>query len=181
MEFKYNQSYWWYAPIVLALACGYLLGASLAFGVTFLGWLPVITSATGRYTASLFGMGMLGATLYAQQWWARDMDEALLKPQFLPHFFDAAGYVMTIFAGGVTGIILYLLVRFTSSAVLNAGNAVGVKTSAGFFIAFCGGLAQYKIHPILSEFATKLLRQEKQEHKSTANSVEASNPPAQPK
>ena len=83
-----KQSYWWYAPVVIVLMCGYAAGGLLAFGSFFLDWFPIVSSAPARFTIAMFGMGMLGATMYSTQWWAKDMEEALSEPKFLPHFFD---------------------------------------------------------------------------------------------
>jgi hypothetical protein len=145
-----NQSYWWYLPIVFVLFSGYTIGSLLAFGVSYLNWFAQITSAGARFTVVAFAMGMLGATLYSTQWWAVDMDEAIKKPQFFPHLFDAFGYALTIIGGGICGVVFYMALGLTSELVVTANDRIAVRPFAGIVIAFCGGLAQFRIRLMLT-------------------------------
>jgi hypothetical protein len=153
-----GQSYWWYAPIVVILCIGYAAGGALAFGVTFLGWLPVIGTADGRMVLAIFGMGMLGATMYATQWWARDMEEATHRPSVLPHCFDMFGYAMTIVGGGITGVVFFLALRLTSELVVSANELPPVRPATAYVVAFCGGLAQFKIQQKLMQLAVRWMQ-----------------------
>lgn len=150
-----KQSYWWYAPVVVVLLCGYAVGGALAFGVFFLDWIPQLSSPIGRFTVSMFGMGMLGATMYSTQWWANDMEEALGEPKFLPHFFDAFGYATTVVGGGISGVVFFMVLRLTSALALTADGVPSIRPAAGFVVAFCGGLAQFKIQMMLMKLAIK--------------------------
>ena len=150
-----KQSYWWYAPVVVALLLGYLVGAALAFGLYFLDWIPQLTSEVGRFTVSMFGMGMLGATTYSTQWFAKDMEESLSEPKYLPHFFDAFGYATTIVGGGIFGVVFFLALKLASVLAFSTDGSPTIRPTAGFVVAFCGGLAQFKIQPMLMLLATK--------------------------
>ena len=71
-----DRSLGWYIPILIVLATGYAMGAAFAFGTAFLGWWPV-TDPAGQLCLELYGMGMLGATLYCSKWWSLDHEQAL--------------------------------------------------------------------------------------------------------
>jgi len=81
-----KQSYLWYIPIVLVMILGYGLGGGLVFGLHFLDWLPSLTDDTARLVLKLFGMGMLGSTMYCTTWWAKDIEEAIAFCGGLFHF-----------------------------------------------------------------------------------------------
>ena len=54
------QSYYWYIPVLIVLAIGYIVGGFLTFGIQFLNLFPSLTNQTARLTLTLFGMGALG-------------------------------------------------------------------------------------------------------------------------
>ena len=126
MSNKISQSYWWYIPVLIVLTLGYFLGGWLVFGVHFLNSLPQLTNDTVRLVLKLFGMGMLGATIYCSRWWALDVEEAISRPEVLPHALDFFGYATTIIGGGVTGAVLYLAVRSGSSLTIATPELAGV-------------------------------------------------------
>jgi hypothetical protein len=158
-----RQSYWWYIPIVVVMLLGYGLSGSLVFGLHFLGWFPSLTDKTARLTLELFGMGMLGATMYCTKWWAKDMDRALCKPKYLPHFFDAVGYSTTIVGGGITGAVLYLAFRSGALLSLTEPSQAGMRTPFALFIAFCGGLFHFKVTSWFEAAITKVLKKKETE------------------
>jgi hypothetical protein len=86
-----KQSYYWYLPVLIVMGLGYVIGGCLVFGLCFLNWFPSLTNSTARLVLKLFGMGMLGSTMYCTQWWATDIDEAIGRPEVLPHTFDFFG------------------------------------------------------------------------------------------
>lgn len=152
-----NKHYWWYLPIALVILTGYGLGGGLVFGLQFLDWLPALTNNTARLTLKLFGMGILGSTMYCTKWWAEDMDEAIAKPEFLPHPLDFIGYSTTIVGGGITGTLLYM--AFRSGAMLTIGDSSGrMRLSFALFIAFCGGLFHFKVKDAFEATIEKMLK-----------------------
>jgi hypothetical protein len=153
-----KQSYWWYIPTLLVMALGYIVGGCLVFGLHFLNWFPTLTDNTARLVLKLFGMGMLGSTMYCTKWWAEDIDEAISKPEFLPHAFDSFGYATTIIGGGITGTVLYM--AFRSGALLTVTDPAnaGMRISFALFIAFCGGLFHFKVKDWFESAIQKMLR-----------------------
>ncbi len=147
-----RQSYWYYLPIVLVLAIGYAVGGALAFGVYFLGWFEGLTQPVARLTLSMFGMGVLGATLYASRWWSIDMDEAIAKTEYLPHLFDAFGYATSIVAGGIMGVVLYLATRAGIILVTSDGASAELRPGVALLVAFCGGLSLFKVQDVLKRW-----------------------------
>lgn len=142
---KNKQSYGWYLPIVIVMLLGYALGGALVFGVHFLGWLSPLSDPSARLVLKLFGMGMLGSTMYCTKWWAKDMDEAMTKPEVLPHLFDSFGYATTIVGGGITGTVLYMAFRSGAMLTMVDPATSTTRTSFALFIAFCGGLFHFKV------------------------------------
>jgi hypothetical protein len=105
-----TQGYLFYVPICLTLLAGYLGGAALAFGVHYLNWWSGLQDQSARIVVVAYGMGTLGATISSTRYWARDMEDAISKPEFLPHALDIFGYAFTILSGGITGIVLLMAV-----------------------------------------------------------------------
>ena len=125
-------------PILIVMLLGYGIGGCLVFGLHFLNLFPCLTDPTARLVLMLFGMGMLGSTMYCTKWWAIDVDDAVEKREFLPHVFDFFGYATTIVGGGITGTVLYM--AFKSGAILTIAEPsnAGLHLSFALFVAFCG-------------------------------------------
>ena len=152
-----KKSYRFYIPIIIALTFGYILGAVLTFGIHYLGVLPSISNETARLTLKLFGMGVFGSTLYCTRWWAKDMDQAIDEPKFLPHLFDTFGYLTTIIGGGITGVVLYMLTKAGFALAATEAGVPDIKFSAALVLAFCGGLFHFLILTKLEKFINKSL------------------------
>lgn len=171
---KYKD-YVWYFPVVIVLIGGYFVGGGLAFGIKFLNVLPDLKNETARLILLLFGMGILGATVYCTRYWADDIEECVYRNKgFLPHVFDFFGYATTIVGGGITGIISYLLVK-TGLGVSSASLQINdLNLPASVIIAFCGGLFHFRIQDILSQllkgvFGEKNKSTIEDSHSSTQN------------
>jgi hypothetical protein len=158
MKNTMKQSYWWYVPILLVMGLGYAIGGCLVFGLHFLNWVPSLTDNTARLVLKLFGMGMLGSTMYCTKWWAKDIDEAIGRPEVLPHPFDFFGYATTIVGGGITGTVLYM--AFRSGALLTVADTsnAGMRMSFALFVAFCGGLFHFKVEDWFESAIKKMLK-----------------------
>jgi hypothetical protein len=156
-----KQSYWWYVPIVLVMLLGYGLGGSLVFGLHFLGWFPSLTDSTARLTLKLFGMGMLGSTMYCTKWWAKDIEEAIAKQEVLPHAFDCFGYATTVVGGGITGTVLYMAFRSGALLTVAEPSNAGMRISFAFFVAFCGGLFHFKVENWFESAIEKMLKKKR--------------------
>jgi len=145
-----RRSLWWYAPIVLLVSAGYGLGGAFSFGTAFLGWFPRLVDPAGRWSLQLFGMGMLGASLYCSRWWSLDYDEALEDESVRPTSLDWFGYATTIAGGGVTGVLLPLIVRYGVSLVTQASGVV-IQPGAALVLALTGGLFHFKVQALLED------------------------------
>jgi hypothetical protein len=154
-----RKSYWNYIPIIICIFLGYIIGGYLAFGVKFLNALPFITDRTGRFTLILFGMGMLGSTTYCIRFWGLDVEETVYSRQDLfPHFYDFVGYLGAIVGGGVSGVVLYLIVKTGIIVSVSPGGIPDVNFSVSIIIAYCGGLFHFRVQNILSSFISKILK-----------------------
>lgn len=162
------KSYWFYVPIVLALAAGYIMGGVLTFGVYFLNFFPELTNQTARLILTLFGMGMLGSTMYCIRFWAQDIDESIQKPELLPNLFDAFAYLATIIGGGITGVLLYLIVRTGTQLALVANDLKDLRIESALIIAFCGGLFHFQVEEVLKKSVRHLLEEKREGGKGSS-------------
>ena len=154
-----KQSYWWYLPIVIILLFGYVIGGTFSFGIYFLNMFSSLSNPSARFTLMLFGMGLLGSTMYCTKWWASDMEEAVKDKSLLPHFFDVFGYFLIIIGGGVTGVILYLAVRAGALLTISSTHTFEPRLPFAFVISFCGGLFHFKVRDMLSGVLIKISAQ----------------------
>ena len=165
------KSYWNYLPIIICILLGYIIGGYLSFGVKFLNALPYITDETGRFALILFGMGMLGSTTYCIRFWGLDVEEAVYSREDLfPHFYDFFGYLGAIIGGGVSGIILYLIVKTGMIVSVSPGKIPEVNFNVAIIIAYCGGLLHFRVQNVLANFISKLFKHkdgDKKEGQST--------------
>jgi uncharacterized protein YneF (UPF0154 family) len=149
----------WYIPIIIALAFGYLAGGYLSFGVMYLGAIPCITNEDARFVMMIFGVGMLGGTTLCSKFWADDMNSVfyLGKKNYQPNAFDSFGYLSMIIEGGITGLILFFLVK-TGLVIITNGIDLEINLPATFIIAYCGGLFHFEVIDKLSKYAKERLK-----------------------
>ena len=167
---KNVQSYWLYLPIVLVLGFGYFAGGILTFGVYFLGLFESVANPTARLTIVLFGMGLIGATMYCTRWWALDMEEALKDKALLPHFFDSFGYLTNIIGGGITGVLLYLFFKAGVALTISAQGMTEIRLPAALVIAFCGGLFHFEVQKVLRNAFKNLFKKRGMDHENEGES-----------
>lgn len=122
-----------------------------------------VTNPTARLVLKLFGMGMLGSTMYCTKWWATDIEEAMAKPEFLPHPFDCFGYATTIVGGGITGTVLYMAVKSGALLTMADPNGTDTRLSFALFVAFCGGLFHFKVKTWFEAAIDRMLKKKKKE------------------
>jgi len=132
------------------------LGAVFSFGVHFFGVFSELINPTGRFMIKLFGMGMLGASLYCSKWWCVDMECCLKDKSILPHMFDFVGYSTVIVGGGVTGIVLYLTVKLGITLTITSSQTVELRLPASLILGFCGGLFHFQVRDMLADMAQKI-------------------------
>jgi hypothetical protein len=169
-----RQSYWWYVPIVSALVLGYAAGGFLSFGVMFCNGIDKLVNPTARLVLILFGMGLLGSTMYCTKWWASDVEEAMKDKSLLPHLFDAFGYLTTIIGGGITGVVLYLAVKAGVMLAVTSTKPDEPRLAFALVIAFCGGLFHFKVRDMLSGVLSKLIPEHKEAAASKAPGEDSS-------
>jgi hypothetical protein len=158
-----KQSCFWYIPILIILTLGYVIGGCLVFGIHYLNWFPSLTDTTARLILKLFGMGMLGSTMYCTKYWAKDINEAILEPKFLPHAFDSFGYAATVIGGGITGTILYMAIKSGAILILTDSSNIETRLSFALFIAFLGGLFHFKVKDIFENAFERIFKKNRDE------------------
>jgi len=144
---------------VLVVALGYALGGAIAFGTAFLGWFQEVSDPAGRLCLQLFGMGVMGASMACSRWWSLDHDEALKDETVRPVALDWFGYATTILGGGITGVALYLVVRYGVTLVVTEAAGETVRVGAAFVIALTGGLFQFQVQALLASLLQKIRTQ----------------------
>lgn len=153
-----KQSYWWYVPILIVMILGYGVGGILVFGLHFLNMFPCLPDPTARLVLKLFGMGMLGSTMYCTKWWALDIEEAIEKSAYLPHALDFFGYATTIVGGGLTGTILCMAFRSGIILAITEPTKNDLNLSFALFVAFCGGLFHFKVKDWFESTIEKMVK-----------------------
>jgi hypothetical protein len=157
-----KQSYWCYIPIVITILLGFSIGGYLSFGVVFLNTLSSLTNSVAREILVLFGMGMLGVSTYCAKAWATDINEVVYEePKFLPHFFDFIGYITLIIGGGITGVILYFIVKTGIRVSVSSSSEVELTKEAMVLIAYMGGLYHFKVQDQLGKMMDKMFKKAK--------------------
>jgi hypothetical protein len=154
-----KQSYWCYIPIVVSVLAGFIIGGMLTFGVAFLDYFTELKDQQARLVLMLFGMGMLGNSTYCAKAWAKDIEEVVYKePKYLPHFFDFIGYITLIVGGGITGVILFLIVKTGINISIDSAVDATVSTEAALVIAYIGGLYHFKVQDKLGDMIEKIFK-----------------------
>ena len=168
-----GESLCFHLLIVPVLVSGYLVGGVLAFAIPYAGVLRCITDATGRLALQLYGMGMLGASLYCSKWWSRDLAQAVEERGPPPNLLDACGYAFTIVGGGVTGVVFYIVARSGMNLLSGSGSQSAVRPGAGAVLALIGGLFHFKVEDVLGDLFDKVSKAKKAGDEAEKTSEEA--------
>jgi hypothetical protein len=62
---------------------------------------------------------------------------------------------MGIIGGGVTGVLLVLAVKTGFVLAFNSGSSIEMRSPAAIIIAFCGGLATYRVRSLFATAVEK--------------------------
>lgn len=135
-SFTKSINYFWHiAAVILA---GYAIGSTLSFGASFTPLLSLAGIPAARTALTLFGLGLIGSSLYCMEIWYKDLDDSIKSEDKYPHQFDATGYAFWILGGGVTGVALYVLVAFGMSMLCTS--PVAIHPALHPIIGLMGGL-----------------------------------------
>jgi hypothetical protein len=158
-----NKSYWYYVPIIVVLFSGFIIGGFLSFGVQYLNALAFVENEYARWIISSYGVGLLGSTTYCSKFWSRDIEEVVYRDKnLLPHFFDFIGYLTLIVGGGITGVILLLLIKTGISVSTTAGSAaISLTGEASVIFAYIGGLCHFRVQRHLGNIIDRMLKESK--------------------
>jgi|LGVF01.1.fsa_nt_gb 4-amino-4-deoxy-L-arabinose transferase-like glycosyltransferase len=162
-----KKRYCHYLPITLIIVLGFLIGGYLSFAVHYLNAISFVENPQGRLMISLYGVGMLGATTYCAEFWSKDIDEVVYENEsLLPHFFDFFGYLTLIMCGGITGVILFLLVK-TGIGVSTTSEAsnIALTGEASVVFAYIGGLFHFRVKRHLKNIIDKMFKESKADDK----------------
>jgi hypothetical protein len=172
-----RKSYWYYLPIILVIISGFLIGAYLSFGVYYLNAISILKNAYGRQILSLYGVGMLGATTYCARFWSKDIEEVVYKNEsFLPHFFDFIGYITLIMGGGITGVVLYLLVKTgIGVSTTSESSKIALTGEASVLFSYIGGVFHFRVQRHLEKIIDKIFKESKGDVKKDVVSQQSSD------
>lgn len=128
----------------------------------FLGALPQVKEEDARFTIVLYGMGVLGATLYASYFFAKDANQVMYKDDArCPNFLDFLGYGILIGGGGITGLVLYIVAKTGTFLIYTQPEATEIRFSTSLLIALAGGMATQKVKGYLLSFAENVIKNTK--------------------
>lgn len=94
-----------------------------------------------RRTLVLFGMGILGAAVYASAEWSPGSSEAGRGPGPAPEspVASAVAHLAVLAAGGVAGVVVYLAVKAGIALSLVGEVTPQIRFSVAVVLAFSGG------------------------------------------
>lgn len=161
-----KQSYWCYIPIVTTLILGFVSGFYLTFGVKFLDVFCSL-SVEAKSILILFGMGLLGASTYCARAWSTDIYEVVYEePKFLPHLLDFIGYITLMLGGGITGVILFFIIKTGIGISVSTNNEIQLTVEASAVIAYIGGLYHFKVQSQLGKMIDNMFKNKDEEKPS---------------
>lgn len=162
-EPKWVENHRWYLVIGLVII---VVSFGLCFLIYFLKYTELFKEAewfknlvpddSAVRALVYFLLGMLGASSYAAIFYARDCNRYFSEKKTPPSYVDVIGYVIHIFGGGITGIILLLLVRagFLASAPENAT----FNESFAIVIALLGGIQSEGVKATLFRIGRNIMQ-----------------------
>ena len=153
-----KQSYWCYIPIVIILILGFVFGLYLTFGIKFLNTFASL-QLEAKNILMLFGMGLFGASTYCAKAWSADIYEVVYEhPNFMPHFLDFIGYITLMIGGGITGVILFFIIKTGMGISATTNGEIQLTVEASVIIAYIGGLYHFKVQSQLGKMIDNMFK-----------------------
>ena len=155
---------YWYLPISIVVATGYLIGLGL--------WFSLISDKIFadepdhiNLLLQVFSLGIVGASISGSVFLAKDANQKLVKGENtseLPTFLDPIGYALFILGGGATALVLYFAVK-AGVAVFSEGTNTNVSTFGAWLVAITGGAGTQRVKSFLMRLAEKTTDQKRTE------------------
>lgn len=137
----------------------------------FLNALPQVDDENARFTVVLYGMGVLGATLYASYYFAKDANQVMYKDDALcPNFLDFLGYGILIGGGGITGLVLYMVAKTGTFLLYTQPEATELIFSTSLLLALAGGMATQRVKGYLLSFADGVIKKARKDQNAEQGS-----------
>ena len=171
------KSYKYYLLIIIVIAIGFALGAYIAFGIQYMDLMQTqVASPYGRFLVQLFGMGMLGGSTFCAYFLINDLHESVYENnKYYPHFFDFASYLFIIFSSGVTGIILYLILKTGIKVGVTNNSQVDLSFEASLLISYIGGYCAFKVQNQINKIANSIFNDEEIKQNTNNTAQEKNN------
>ncbi|MFH4402830.1 hypothetical protein WMQ46_22960 [Vibrio diabolicus] len=173
--------YWWhnrfwYIPVAIVIAAGYLLGCYIWFATQYLDLFGSV-SAEGRLFIELSSLGIVGGAMHCSIYFARDVGKKIRGDHDLPTFMHFIGYALQIIGGGITGVVLYLAAKVGLVVLIQSDSGVStISPYAAWLLAFSGGFMTHLVKQFISAFVSGSLKNEN-EPKAEDKSQENNKPP----
>lgn len=157
------HSRFWYLPIILVIAAGYICGTYLWFSCEYMGCFPFLVSNESRLILQLFGLGVIGGAMHCSVFFAKDYNVKVYGDKEMPTCLCFLGYLIQVIGGGITGVVLYVAVKAGVIAVLVGGSAIEINKFASWLIAFGGGYGTHHVKQFVNRFVKGTVTQNTQQ------------------
>lgn len=165
---KWWLSRFWYIPIALVIASGYVLGGFIwiRYGFKADGNPPHVVEL--EYLVTLFSLGIVGGSMHCSVFFAKDANLKIYATERLPTVFDPFGYILQIIGGGFTGIFLYLAFKAGLVVILSGDSKAEISKYAAWLIAFSGGFGTHHVKQFVNRFVVGATKKEQEGKESKA-------------
>ncbi|HFQ4956143.1 TPA: hypothetical protein ACGUP3_004313, partial [Vibrio vulnificus] len=155
----WNNRYW-YLPVALVIASGYLFGGYTWYATRFMCLFPSIVNPDGRLFIELYALGIVGGAMHCSIFFAKEVNEKILGNVELPTFLHFIGYALQILGGGITGIFLYLAVKVGLVILIQSSDSVQISYYTAWVLAFSGGFTTHLVKQFIAAFVSGSLKNE---------------------
>lgn len=155
---KWVEHHLWYLVIGIVILASSIFLCLLIYNIHFLNcYEELIPNETAKRVVEYFLLGMLGSASFSAYFFAKDCNRYFRENKGAPNYLDALGYVIHIFGGGITGLILILLVKAGFIAVSETSGSI-FKESFAMIIALLGGIQSVQVKNTLFRLGKNIMK-----------------------
>ena len=155
---KWIENHRWYLLIGFIILLVSISLSIILYGIHFLSWFKdLIPNETAKSAIVYFLLGMLGASSYCAFFFAKDSNRYFREKKNPPTYIDFLGYIIHVFGGGITGIILLLLIKAGFIAANSNPDSI-FRESFAMIIAFLGGMQSEKVKATIFRIGNNMMK-----------------------
>lgn len=160
------ENHRWYLLIGIIVLITSIGLCFLLYGIHFLKWFDTfIPNDTAKSLIEYFLLGMLGSSSFSAFFFAQDSNRFFREKSKPPTYLDPLGYTIHVFGGGITGIVLLLLIKAGFIAV-NSNPDSSFRDSFALIIAFLGGMQSVRVKKTIFMLGKNMMKVNDEEEKA---------------